>query len=396
LKNHKLVFGVVLCASLSLTAACGGKKEGGDNKEGVKVSEGDKKGGDNKAGTDYPGTSEGAKQLVEAFLKKGADAKALTQALKPATDDYAAAFEGDMAGKAQKAYEAMFGGFTVSHKPAQTEAKLWKATTAQLQAPMMASDAKYFPGGYKQAAKHFKKGLTWYRFKFTEPGKDLGMGWDGLVHVNGRWVMFPKPWRAMGLKSTGKNGAMFDNISPYDMKKMLGEKTGGGAAKAGPKDFVKKCEAGNFEACADAGASYLLGKQGMPKDPAKGVPMLKKACDGGSLFGCEIYGRALKRGMGVPKDLAGASKAFTKACDGGKGTSCRALALGMKSDDPKRIPLLQKACDAKDKIGCVGLGAAYLHGNQGTKKDLKKAKEILGKACKLGEKMACKKAAEIK
>jgi hypothetical protein len=25
----------------------------------------------------------------------------------------------------------------------------------------------------------------------------LGMAFDGLVHVNGRWVLMPKPWRAL-------------------------------------------------------------------------------------------------------------------------------------------------------------------------------------------------------
>ena len=38
-------------------------------------------------------------------------------------------------------------------------------------------------------------GHTIYRFKFVQPGKNIGMAFDGLVKVNGRWVIFPKPWR---------------------------------------------------------------------------------------------------------------------------------------------------------------------------------------------------------
>ena len=30
------------------------------------------------------------------------------------------------------------------------------------------------------------------------PGESLGMAFDGLVHVNGHWAWFPKPWRALG------------------------------------------------------------------------------------------------------------------------------------------------------------------------------------------------------
>lgn len=30
-----------------------------------------------------------------------------------------------------------------------------------------------------------------------EPGQTLGMAFDGLVHVNGHWRLFPKPWKAL-------------------------------------------------------------------------------------------------------------------------------------------------------------------------------------------------------
>jgi hypothetical protein len=34
-----------------------------------------------------------------------------------------------------------------------------------------------------------------YRWKFTKPGETLGMAFDGLYQINGRWVLMPKPWR---------------------------------------------------------------------------------------------------------------------------------------------------------------------------------------------------------
>lgn len=47
-------------------------------------------------------------------------------------------------------------------------------------------------------APFLNKGLVFYRFKFVEPGKELGISFDGLVFVNGRFVIFPKPWRMLG------------------------------------------------------------------------------------------------------------------------------------------------------------------------------------------------------
>jgi uncharacterized protein len=167
-----------------------------------------------------------------------------------------------------------------------------------------------------------------------------------------------------------------------------------GSGSPADKD-EKACEKDDAEACANIGGRYLLGKDGRSKDETKGAQLLKKSCDLGSGFGCEIYGRALNDGRGVPKDQKAAQEMFTKACDKKSGGACRSLALAFETSDPKRIPLLVKACDLDDGIGCMGLGAAYLHGDQGAPKDLKKAKETLQKACKLGQKSSCEKAAEI-
>jgi hypothetical protein len=148
------------------------------------------------------------------------------------------------------------------------------------------------------------------------------------------------------------------------------------------------------DACANTAGRYLLGKDGRSKDESKAVPIAKKACDLGSGFGCELYGRILDDGRGVPKDPAGAMSAFKKACDLKSGGACRSLGLRADSN-ASRVILLKEACDLEDGMGCAALGAAYLHGNQGTPKDLTKAKELLDKGCRLGQKAACEKVAEI-
>ena len=140
----------------------------------------------------------GAKALLGEFMAAGADHAELSAALTPNPDDYSAAFIGDGADKAAAGYQQAWekGQIVLKAGAGQTELLLWKATTEELNA--WTGDAKdYFPGGYREIATHLKPGVTWYRFKFVEPGETLGMAYDGLVCVNGRWTIFPKPWRVL-------------------------------------------------------------------------------------------------------------------------------------------------------------------------------------------------------
>lgn len=154
-------------------------------------------------------------------------------------------------------------------------------------------------------------------------------------------------------------------------------------------DAEAACDKGDMKSCATIGGAYLLGKAGKTKDEAKGIALLTKSCDGGDAFGCEILGRAWDQGKGVGPDSAKAIELWTKACDKSSGGACRSLALKKETADPSRIPLLEKACAGDDGLGCMGLGAAYMHGNQGAPKDPAKAKQFMQKSCDLGTKGAC-------
>jgi hypothetical protein len=136
-----------------------------------------------------------ARKLLEDFVKPGADVAALSKALRPTTADLAAIFEADLAAKAETAYGPAWdaGKMVIGPKPGQTEVKLSSATSEELKSGAPAS--KEFPGGYAKVAGKLKPGIRVYRFKFVEPGKDLGMAFDGLVNVNGHFVIVPKPWR---------------------------------------------------------------------------------------------------------------------------------------------------------------------------------------------------------
>lgn len=144
---------------------------------------------------DYPEGPDGGKKLVEDLMKAD-DKKAFIMKLEPKIADIEALFEPGSV-KAIEAHVAeMYGKLgDVGMKPDQTEVIFFSATAEDFQKE--AEPAKKFPGGYKRAAAKFKPGVTWYGWKYVKPGESLGMAFDGLAHVNGRWVWIPKPFRAL-------------------------------------------------------------------------------------------------------------------------------------------------------------------------------------------------------
>lgn len=145
-----------------------------------------------------PGTEAGATSLLKEFVKPGADHAALSKQLRPTAADYTAVFDADSSAKVAAVYDPAWEGgqMVVAPKPGQTEVKVFSATSDEMKS--WSGNAAEFAGGWKEVAPKLKPGLKIYRFKFVEPGKDLGMAFDGLIYVNGNWRIFPKPWRALG------------------------------------------------------------------------------------------------------------------------------------------------------------------------------------------------------
>jgi hypothetical protein len=149
------------------------------------------------------GNEEGAQTLLKQFVAPDADHAALTKSLRPSTIDYKAMFDPSTAPKVEAAQAKDWDSnkAVIKPKPNQTEVKLWSATGAELASGT--GNAKEFPAGYKKVAKHLSPTVLFFRFKFVEAGKDQGTAYDGLAFVNGRWVIAPKPWKAIG---GGKGG----------------------------------------------------------------------------------------------------------------------------------------------------------------------------------------------
>ena len=146
----------------------------------------------------YPGTKQGAMAQLQEFLKPGADLAALTKKLQPIEKDYNSVFKPELARKMAEMYTQPWkeGLIVLSPKPGQTDVLLYSATSEELQ--KWTGNAKdYFPGGYEKIGPGFADGLIIYRFKFVRPGEKIGMAFDGLVHVNGHWRLFPKPYRVL-------------------------------------------------------------------------------------------------------------------------------------------------------------------------------------------------------
>jgi hypothetical protein len=145
-----------------------------------------------------PGTADGAQALLAAFVKPGADLVALSQALRPTRADYEAVFTAELATKAETVYGQAWdsGQMVVAPKQGQTQVLIFSATSEELKT--WTGGSTEFPGGWKNVGAQLKPGVRFYRFKFVVPGESLGMAYDGLAFVNGRWRIFPKPWRLIG------------------------------------------------------------------------------------------------------------------------------------------------------------------------------------------------------
>jgi hypothetical protein len=149
-----------------------------------------------KSGVDGPGGEAEARALLERFLAPGADLGAMTMALKPSEADIRAVYNEPLAGKLVAMYEGMYQpGAAIGPGEGQDSLILVRTMTDHL----IRGDAVLgeFPGGYRDVAGLMNPGFAIVRFKFVKAGEEAGMAFDGLIHVNGRWVLMPKPWRAM-------------------------------------------------------------------------------------------------------------------------------------------------------------------------------------------------------
>ncbi len=143
-----------------------------------------------------PAIAVDGRAFLEKFFSPSANHEAMTLALKPSPEDIRAVYAEPLAGKLVEAYDGLFvEGAAIRPKPGQTQLLSTFTTTAALKRgdPVLGD----FPGGYEDILQFIVGDVPIARFKFVEPGETLGMAFDGLIHVNGRWVFMPKPWNVL-------------------------------------------------------------------------------------------------------------------------------------------------------------------------------------------------------
>jgi hypothetical protein len=126
-------------------------------------------------------------QVVEIAKKLGADLGNAAP-LKPTAAQIAAISATPEAAEKLAVYvEAVYKELTPG-KPA--------AKASQTVIKVVGPDLKELAGGYGKEIANFKPGLRIYGVKYLEPGAELGMSFDGLMPVDGKWIFIPKAWRA--------------------------------------------------------------------------------------------------------------------------------------------------------------------------------------------------------
>lgn len=123
-------------------------------------------------------------------------------------------------------------------------------------------------------------------------------------------------------------------------------------------DLEARCNLGTGEACVALGKAYYNG-QGVPKDPAAGAALVRKACDAGTAADCYDVGSVLWTGEdGVPEDK------------------------------PTSLAFIEKACKGGVDRACAFLGVVYQQGH-GVEEDMAKARTNFEQACRLGHSVSC-------
>jgi uncharacterized protein len=153
--------------------------------------------------------------------------------------------------------------------------------------------------------------------------------------------------------------------------------------------FKLECREGGAEACSALGVMYEIGV-GVAANPGRAVALYERACNAGNVRGCANLGVALIEGLGGTQDVAAGARLLEPACAHGDAGACVNLARlyvsgdGVSKDPIRANQLFEIACRGEEATACVAL--AEIRATAGYA-DV--AAELYGKACGLGDPIAC-------
>ena len=122
--------------------------------------------------------------------------RTLTAALQPKRADVEAVFVDTAIQNRVLAYtERLFKKekFNIKLFPDYNQVLVWTATVEDFETGR--GDAMDFPSSFFKVVPFLKEKTVVHRFKFVKDDYPAGAGYEGLIYVNGRWVLFPKVWR---------------------------------------------------------------------------------------------------------------------------------------------------------------------------------------------------------
>ncbi|MCC6622566.1 MAG: caspase family protein [Deltaproteobacteria bacterium] len=211
----------------------------------------------------------------------------------------------------------------------------------------------------------------------------------------------------------------------------MGRLTGGPAAAV--KLWEKGCRTGDAESCFEAGTAFEQGT-GVKPDPRRAAELHGQGCDGGYRPACGSLGGLVLEGSGVARDLDLAAALGAHGCDAGDPRSCTVLgsvllvgSTKLAVDRERALTLFKGACERDYADACFGVGLVLYNNDdisdsnpeeartwlergckgdsglacdllgtlvdegKGGDMDMRRAKQLFGKACKLGVAEACEK-----
>ena len=146
-----------------------------------------------------PGSEADARRLVQGLLETGNDRLAAVQALRPHRDDYRSVFVGDQADLAEAGYREFWEERLTAFPPVSetTDIRLWRTTSDRLQSADASPAASPFSSRWRDVAPHLQQGLEIWAFEVTASGDGSRVSTQGLIYINGHWVLIPKPWKVL-------------------------------------------------------------------------------------------------------------------------------------------------------------------------------------------------------
>ena len=138
-----------------------------------------------------------AAEIVNAILQPDADLKAVLISLKPADEDVKALFPKPMAAKLIGLYEKLFGSQLTNEDfpPPPYDVNVNFSTTFGLaDDPIM---LRQISNGFKDVLDKFQLDAPFGTFEILFPEAEDSMRLDGLIRINGHWVLMPRPYRAL-------------------------------------------------------------------------------------------------------------------------------------------------------------------------------------------------------